>query len=164
VKRSTRRTGDGQTIGYLQLAHNEWDPAAKASKTKVLHSFGREDQLDIAGIRRLVAALSRLLQPTDALATSAPVDLVFTDSTPLGGSFLLDALWHRLGIDTAMRAMLAGTRMDQRVERILFALVANRALAPSSKLPPPAGSSTMWSSTGWSAPSWTRPATGRWTG
>ncbi|SCF04609.1 hypothetical protein GA0070215_14317, partial [Micromonospora marina] len=54
VKASTRKTRDGQTIRYLQLAHNEWDPAAKASKTRVLYSFGREDQLDVAGIRRLV--------------------------------------------------------------------------------------------------------------
>jgi hypothetical protein len=34
----------------------------------------------------------------------------------------------------AMRRMLTGRRLDERVERILFALVANRALAPSSKL------------------------------
>lgn len=134
VKRSTRRTSDGQVIGYLQLAHNEWDPAAKASKTKVLYSFGREDQLDTAGIRRLVAALCRLLEPGDALTARATADLTFTESRPLGGSFVLDGLWRRLGIDQAMRTMLAGTRMDDRVERILFALVANRALAPSSKL------------------------------
>jgi hypothetical protein len=134
VKRSTRRTADGQVIGYLQLAHNEWDPASKSSKTKVLYSFGREDQLDAAGIRRLVAALCRLLEPGEALSATAPAGLAFTDSRPLGGAFVLDGLWHKLGIDTAMKTMLAKTRMDDRVERILFALVANRALAPSSKL------------------------------
>jgi hypothetical protein len=58
----------------------------------------------------------------------------FTESRPLGGAFVLDGLWRKLGIDAAMRRMLTGTRMDMRVERILFALVANRALAPSSKL------------------------------
>ncbi|HWG25870.1 MAG TPA: hypothetical protein VG296_17295 [Actinospica sp.] len=72
MKRSTRRTGDGQVIGYLQLAHNEWDPVSKSSKTKVLYSFGREDALDVAGIRRLVAALCRLLEPGEALAATAP--------------------------------------------------------------------------------------------
>ena len=30
---------------YLQLTHNEWDPVTKTSRPKVLHSFGREDQL-----------------------------------------------------------------------------------------------------------------------
>ena len=33
-----------------------------------------------------------------------------------------------------MTAMLAGTRRDAATERVLFALVANRALDPSSKL------------------------------
>lgn len=134
VKRSTRKTADGTTVGYLQLAHNEWDPAAKASRTKVLYSFGREDQLDVAGIRRLVAALCRLLEPDEALAATAPSELRFLESRTLGGAFVLDGLWRQLGIDTAMRRMLAATRMEPRVERILFALVANRALAPSSKL------------------------------
>lgn len=134
VKRSTRRMADGKTVGYLQLAHNEWDPAAKASRTKVLYSFGREDQMDVAGIRRLVAALCRLLDSGDALAATGPSELRFLESRALGGAFVLDGLWRKLGIDAAMRGMLATTRMEPRVERILFALVANRALAPSSKL------------------------------
>ena len=134
VKRSTRKVADGTTVGYLQLAHNEWDAAAKASRTKVLYSFGREDQLDVAGIRRLVGALCRLLEPGDALAATGPAELRFIESRALGGALVLDGLWHKLGIDAAMRRMLAGTRMDARVERIVFALVANRALAPSSKL------------------------------
>jgi len=33
-----------------------------------------------------------------------------------------------------MMRLLAGRRRDERAERVLFALVANRALAPSSKL------------------------------
>jgi hypothetical protein len=134
VRTTSRRNADGTTVRYLQLAHNEWDPAAKASRTKVVYSFGREDQLDVTGIRRLVAALSRLLEPSDALTASTPDGLTFTESRPLGGAFVLDGLWHRLGIDAVMRRLIAGRRLDDRVERILFALVANRALAPSSKL------------------------------
>jgi hypothetical protein len=75
-----------------------------------------------------------LLDPVDALAGGGPAGLTFTESRPLGGAFVLDGLWRRLGIDQAMRRMLTGRRLDERVERILFALVANRALAPSSKL------------------------------
>ena len=56
------------------------------------------------------------------------------ESRPLGGTYLLDALWSRLGIAATMRALLGGTRRDVATERVLFALVANRALAPSSKL------------------------------
>jgi hypothetical protein len=134
VKASTRKTRDGQTIRYLQLAHNEWDPAAKASKTRVLYSFGREDQLDVAGIRRLVDALSRLLGPADALAAAAPAGLSFLESRPLGGAWLLDELWRRLRIDTVLRPLVGSTRRGVDAERVLFALVTNRALAPSSKL------------------------------
>lgn len=134
VKASTRKTRDGQAIRYLQLAHNEWDPVAKASKTRVLYSFGREDQLDVAGVRRLVEALSRLLDPADALAAAAPAGLSFMESRPLGGAWLLDGLWRQLGIDKIMRGMVGAGRREVDVERVLFALVANRALKPSSKL------------------------------
>jgi hypothetical protein len=134
VKSSTRHTARGP-VRYLQLAHNEWDPAAGVSRTKVLYSFGREDQLDRAAVQRLVAALSRLLSPEQALAAAGPAGLSFTESRPLGGAFALDGLWRRLGIDTAIRSLLARRRVDEaQTERVLFALVANRALAPSSKL------------------------------
>ena len=134
VKASTRKTRDGQTIRYLQLAHNEWDPAAKVSKTRVLYSFGREDQLDVTGVRRLVDALSRLLDPADALAVATPAGLSFVEARPLGGAWLLDGLWRRLGIDTILGSMVGAARREVDVERVLFALVANRALKPSSKL------------------------------
>jgi hypothetical protein len=52
----------------------------------------------------------------------------------MGGAHALDGLWHRIGIDTVMKKLLKGRRLDPAAERVLFALVANRALAPSSKL------------------------------
>lgn len=135
-------------MSYLQLAHNEWDPTAKTARTKVLYSFGRADQLDRPAIERLIAALTRVVGvepaavgPDRARAVGVP-GLEFIESRPLGGVWLLDGLWHRLGIDTLLRRLAAGTsgrsggrsRRDPVVERVLFALVANRALAPSSKL------------------------------
>jgi Transposase DDE domain len=135
VRASTRRNKTGEAVRYLQLAHNEWDAAAGVSRTKVLHSFGREDDLDRAAIGRLVAALSRLLDPIGAVAVGVDAELALVDSRPMGGAYVLDQLWQRLGIDTAIRTALTGQRVDgDRVERILFALVANRALKPSSKL------------------------------
>ena len=89
-------------------------------------------------IRRLVASLSRLLDPADALAATAGGDLVFTESRPLrrrvrAGRAVAPA-GHR---DDPGRARGIGARPAagrRRRERVLFALVANRALAPSSKL------------------------------
>jgi hypothetical protein len=127
-------------VSYLQLAHNEWDPAAKTARTKVLYSFGRADQLDRVAIERLITALTRVVGvesgasgPDRARVVGVP-GLEFVESRPLGGAWLLDGLWHQLGIDTLLRRLAAGTRRDPIVERVLFALVANRALAPSSKL------------------------------
>jgi hypothetical protein len=140
VRTSTRRNRDGSKVSYLQLAHNEWDPTAKTARTKVLYSFGRADQLDRAAIERLIGALTRVVGvepaaagPDRAGAVGMP-GLEFIESRPLGGAWLLDGLWRRLGIDTLLRRLAAGTRRDPVVERVLFALVANRALAPSSKL------------------------------
>ena len=139
VKTTSRTNKDGTPVRYLHLAHNQWDPAAGRSVPRVLYSFGREDALDRAAIRRLVASLSKLLDPADALAATAGSDLVFLESRPFGGAFVLDALWRRLGIDKVItgldRAPRRGRPRDAAAtERVLFGLVANRALAPSSKL------------------------------
>ncbi len=56
-----RRNKDGSEVRYVQLAHNEWDPERKCSVARVIHSFGREDQLDRAA---LVRSLSRVLEPS----------------------------------------------------------------------------------------------------
>ncbi|MGH8776051.1 MAG: IS1634 family transposase [Jiangellaceae bacterium] len=115
------------------------DPTSKSSKMKVLYNFGRVEDLDRAAVQRLIASLTRLLGDTPALGAGGDGEgglpgLAFTESRPLGGTYALDALWGRLGVAKTMRTLLAGTRRDAVTERVLFALVANRALAPSWKL------------------------------
>ena len=133
LRRTERRTKDG-TVGYLQLAHNEWDPVSKQSKVRVLYSFGREDQLDRQAIVRLISSLQRALAPDQALATMAAPGLRFVESRPMGGAWALDGLWRVLKIDRALQRSLSGRRLDARAERVIFAMVANRALEPLSKL------------------------------
>ena len=53
------------TLKYVQLCHNVWDPKAGKSKTQVLYSFGRADQLDADALRRLIKSMSRYLEPAD---------------------------------------------------------------------------------------------------
>ncbi len=129
-----RRNKDGSEVRYVQLAHNEWDAERKMSVARVIHSFGREDRLDRAALARLVRSLSRVLEPEQALIATAPADLDYVGSAPLGGAWALDGLWRQLGIDAAIERLLAARRLDVRAERLLFAMVANRALAPFSKL------------------------------
>jgi hypothetical protein len=120
-------------VRYLQLAHNQWDPEAGQSVAKVVHSFGREDQVDREALARLVRSISRVLEPDQQLAAQAGEELAFVGSAPLGGAWALDGLWRQLGIDDTLRGLLADRRLDARAERLAFAMVANRALAASSK-------------------------------
>ena len=131
LRSTPRRNKDGSEVRYLQLAHNVWDPAAKRSRVQVVWNFGREEPGTREALERLVASVARHLEPGKAAATE---ELQFAESRPLGGAHVLDALWERLGIGPALRALLKGRRRDPAAERVLFALVANRALAPSSKL------------------------------
>src|SRR3954452_1658811 len=136
VRASIRRNSAGVPVRYLQLVHNVWDPVTRTSKAKVLHSFGREDELDRAAIERLIASLRRLLGPAGALTPpeGAPEGLAFVAAKALGATWALDGVWHALGIDGLLRRLLADTRRDARVERVLFGLVAARAIAPAPKL------------------------------
>ena len=133
LRSTPRRNKDGSEVRYLQLAHNVWDPAAKRSRVQVVYNFGREEPATREALERLVASVARHLEPGKAKAVTAEA-LEFTESRPLGGTHVLDALWQRLGIGPAMRELLKGRRLDASAERVLFALTANRALAPSSKL------------------------------
>jgi Transposase DDE domain len=134
LRTTPRRNSDGSVVRYLQLAHNSWDPQAKRSKVQVLYNFGREDANNRAALQRLVASVSRFLDPDQALAATAGEGLAFVESRALGGVWTLDGLWRRLGIDQTMQRLLTGRRLNPSAERVLFALVCNRALAPSSKL------------------------------
>ena len=138
VRATPRRNKDGSVVRYLQLAHNVWDPQKKRSRTEVLYNFGREDAVSRAALERLAGSLSRFLSSSSpdpqAKLFAAAEGFDFLESRPLGGSYALDGLWQRLGIDAVMRRLLTGRRRDEGAERVLFALVASRALAPSSKL------------------------------
>ena len=139
--RETRRTNrDGSVVAYLQLAHNERHPVTGSSTAKVIHNFGRAEQVDRDALARLVSSVSRFLSPEQqallAPQGDAPAgEVEVLDSRRLGGAWTLDRLWERLGIGAAVRQVASGRRLDgEAVERVIFALVAQRALEPGSKL------------------------------
>ena len=132
-------------MSYLQLAHNERHPVSGNPVAKVIHSFGRADQVDRAALARLVSSISRFLTPEQAVtAPTAPTavgagepggGVEVLDSRRLGAAWTLDRIWERLGIGTAIRRVAVGRRLDgEQVERVVFALVAQRACEPGSKL------------------------------
>lgn len=139
--RETRRTNrDGSVVAYLQLAHNERHPETGNPVAKVIHNFGRAENVDRQALARLVSSISRFLTPEQALSAAAGAEVEILDSRHLGGAWTVDRVWERLGIGAAIRRVAAGRRLDgEAVERVVFALVAQRALEPGSKL-----SGTKW--------------------
>ena len=135
MRETKRRNGDGTVVSYLQLAHSERHPVTGVPSAKVIHSFGRADTVDRDALARLVASISRFLDPQQAIAAAHTGQIEVLDSRRFGGAWVLDQLWDRLGVGAALRRVAAGRRIDGgAAERVLFALVAQRALEPGSKL------------------------------
>ncbi|WP_222263331.1 hypothetical protein, partial [Modestobacter marinus] len=78
----------------MSIAHNERSPGGP-SVAKVLLPLGREDRLDVAGLRRLVGSINRYLGEDPGSDAGAQVGaepgggLTITDSRPAGGAWLL---------------------------------------------------------------------------
>jgi transposase len=134
-----RANADGTVVRYVALAHNR--RVDGKVKPDVLMNLGRVDRLDVDGLLRLAASIRAHFGDSDELgagtqaglvAGAAPMEVV--DSRPIGASWLLDGLWQRLEIGRALRTIADGRRFTTNMERVLFALVANRAIEPMSKL------------------------------
>jgi transposase len=122
-------------VSYLQLAHNERHPRTGSPVAKVIHNFGRADLVDREALRRLVASISRFLEPEQAVAAAVAGEVEVLEARRMGGSWVLSRLWERLEIGQAICRVASGRRLDgQAAERVIFALVAQRALEPASKL------------------------------
>ena len=63
-----------------------------------------------------------------------PEGVELTGTWSFGGPYLLDGLWRELELEGFFGEALLERRFEAAVERALFALVAQRALAPDSKL------------------------------
>lgn len=130
---SKQKRADGSTLAHLQLAENLWDPAKKRSRVRIVHSFGRADDPDTTErLRRLARSILRRCDPEQIRAENPSWQLI--NAWPFGELYVLEQLWERLGISAAIREVLGTRKLGFPVERALFAMVANRACAPRSKL------------------------------
>ncbi|MDR5694903.1 MAG: IS1634 family transposase [Armatimonadota bacterium] len=125
-------------VRYAQLAHNIRDPKTGMPRARVLYQFGRVDQLDLDALRRLIRSIARFLPPDEQVQIHKEIGIkwpfTYLGSRKLGGTWLLDGLWRRLQIQKTLQRLLKERHYQTPVERLIFAQVANRALAPSSKL------------------------------
>ncbi|MGH3947590.1 MAG: IS1634 family transposase [Pseudonocardiaceae bacterium] len=136
---TSRTNADGSVVRYVALAHNR--RVDGRIRPDVLMNLGRVDQVDVVGLRRLAASISKHFGDGDGLSDAVETGAV-TGAGPLevveartaGSIWLLDQLWQRLQVGAAVREATDARRFTTNMERVLFALVANRAVAPMSKL------------------------------
>jgi hypothetical protein len=134
-----RRNRDGSTVAYYGLAENVWNAQAKRSETRVVHSFGRADQLDKAALQRLVGSINRVIDAdaTDPIPARGKNDLPEIDIDAvyeLGVVLTAHKLWEELGIGEAIRTRMARAELTAPHETALFAMAAQRLDDPASKL------------------------------
>ena len=133
LRETKQKRVDGTVITHLQLAESVWNPAKRRSDTRIVHNCGRaEDAAVVERLRRLARSILRRCSPEEIVAADPSWKLV--DAWPYGDLFVLEQLWRRLGIAEVIETAAKGRKFEFSIERALFALVANRALAPCSKL------------------------------
>ncbi len=141
--RTTRRAnGDGSKVTYYQLAESVWNSEKGHAEAKIVYSFGRADQLDVEDLRRLADSIRRvcdreaLASEDDAIAGTAglPEELEVLPGKSYGGFFVAQSLWKRLELDKILASHSRTREKRAPHETALLAMVANRLLAPSSKL------------------------------
>ena len=136
LRETKRRNADGSAVSYLALAQNERDPETGVPRARIIHRFGRADQVDREALARLVRSISRFLDPSEAVAATASGEVRIIESRTMGSAWLADRLWERLEIGKTIINSATGRRFEaERVERAIFAMVANRlSVKPLSKL------------------------------
>ena len=135
LRMTKRRNADGSEVRYYQLAENIWDAARGCAVAKVVYNFGRADRLEMDVLRRLAGSILRVVGDDVAkVGAGEDGEIRVRDSWPYGGVFVLERLWVELGIDSILGKHAKSKRTAEAFERALFAMVANRALSPYSKL------------------------------
>ena len=133
LRQSTQKRADGSTLRHLQIAENVWDPAKKRSRVRILYNCGRADDPKAAErLRRLARSILKRCSPEELAAADST--LTVADAWPYGDLYVLQRLWERAGLPELIAEQVGSTPLEFSVERALFAMVAHRACAPSSKL------------------------------
>jgi Transposase DDE domain len=133
LRETRQKRADGSLVTHLQLAESVWNPHKKRSEVRIVYNCGRADDPQSAErLRQLARSILKRCAPEEIVAQAPQWRLV--DAWPYGALYALEAIWHRLGIGEVISQALAYRKVDFAVERALFAMVANRACAPRSKL------------------------------
>lgn len=133
LRESKQKLANGRVISHFQLAESVWDKTKKRSRTRIVYSFGKaEDPQVVERLKKLARGILRRCSPEEIVAEDPRWKVI--DAWPYGPVYVLEHLWQLLGIAEIIAQRAPATRLKFDVERALFAMVVNRALAPCSKL------------------------------
>src|SRR5215510_4170503 len=133
LRETRQKRADGSVVTHLQLAESVWNPRTKRSEVRIVHTCGRaEDPQTTERLRKLAHSILKRCAPEEIIEQAPQWRLI--EAWPYGALYVLEAVWKRLGIPEVISEQLASRKVDFALERALFAMVANRACAPSSKL------------------------------
>jgi len=135
-----RKNKDGSVVAYYQLAHNERHPETGRAVAKVIHNFGRADQLDREALVRLCRSIARVCgvevidprKDEDYERAGLPKEVRLKRTLEYGTVMTVSAFWERLEIGETIRR-ISRTR-NAPYDKALLAMVANRLCQPESKL------------------------------
>jgi hypothetical protein len=146
LRTTKRRNKDGSVVEYFQLAHNERHPDTGKPVAKIIHNFGRTDNLDRDSLVRLCRSIARVcdltvidphdkdnaIQPNGG--TYLPDNLKIERTVGFGTVLVIEALWDLIGLKKTFLDIAKANGLPECYERALFAMTANRLCAPDSKL------------------------------
>ena len=146
LRTTKRKNKDGSVVEYFQLAHNERHPVTRKPVAKIIHNFGRTDQLDRKQLVRLCRSIARVCQLTivdpygDDQREAKAVDGYLADglkiekTVTLGTVLAIEALWDKIGLRKTFGDVARANKLPESYERALLAMTANRLCSPESKL------------------------------
>lgn len=145
LRTTKRKNKNGTVTEYLQLAHNERNPDSNTTVARIIHSFGRADQLNRDYLVRLARSIARVCGFTivDPIAGNTkadegggllPDDLEILRTVEYGTLLVIQTFWERLGIGKTLRSLLKKRKCSIAYDQALLAMVANRLCDPESKL------------------------------
>ncbi len=128
LRTTKRKNKDGSVVEYYQLAHNERHPETKKPVARIIHNFGRTDELDRDDLVRLCRSIARVcgLKAADPIAgdndssSGFPKDLSLIRTHTLGTPLVIEALWERLGIGKILRDIGTSKKLHVPYERALL--------------------------------------------
>jgi hypothetical protein len=134
---------NGRTYRYLHLVENRWENGKV--RQHVIGSLGRLDEIQQCGdLERVITQLVEHCPTVRILRAQAEGRLHVEKDRLWGPVLVFERLWEELGLKTLLAQLAAGRRFAFNFERLAFALVLQRILAPGSDLQGSQWIHTLW--------------------